>query len=96
MTDMWLLKYMWIQHDYQLQGDMALDQYKELDVSLPLACANSVALGTGETGLVLALTYTHEPQGFHWEESLQGCGSGTFSEKGGTAVYTFTHRPICK
>ena len=56
---------MWIQHDYQLQGDMALDQYKELDVSLPLACANSVALGTGETGLVLALTYTHEPQGFH-------------------------------
>lgn len=93
---MWLLKYMWIWRDYQSQGDTALDQYKELDLSPWFAWANSVALETGATGLVLTLIYTHELQGFHWEESLQDCGSGTFSAEGGTGIYSFTHRPVCK
>ena len=60
---------MWIQHDYH-QGDTTWYQYKELDVSLQVACAKSMALETGETGLELTLIYTRETQGFHWEDSL--------------------------
>ena len=55
---------MWIQHDYH-QGDTTWYQYKELDVSLQVACAKSTALETGETGLELTLIYTRETQGFH-------------------------------
>ena len=55
---------MWIQHDYY-QGDTTWYQYKELDVSLQVACAKSMALETGETGLELTLIYTRETQGFH-------------------------------
>lgn len=72
---------MWIQHDYH-QGDTTWYQYKELEVSLEVARANSMALETGETGLELTLIYTRETQGFHREDSLQDCGFGTFSEKG--------------
>lgn len=45
-------------------------QYKVLEVSLEVACANSMALETGETGLELTLIYNDETQGFHWEDSL--------------------------
>lgn len=73
---------------------MASHQHEELEVSPSCTSANSVVLETGETGLVLTLIYTHEPQGFHREESLPDCGSGTFSEKKAeieTGICSFTH-----
>lgn len=93
MADVWFLKYMWVWRDHH-QGDMASHQHEELELSPSCTGANSVVLETGETGLVLTLIYTHEPRGFHREESLPDCGSGAFSEKKAeieTGICSFTH-----
>lgn len=60
----------------------------------PVVCyANSVALETGETGLLLTLIYTHETQGFHRQESLWDPGSGVFPEKGGDGNWHHLFHP---
>lgn len=92
MTDVRLVKYMGIRHNYH-QGDTTWYRYKELELSLEFACVNSVALETGETGLALTLFSTRETQGFHWEVSLWDRGSGTFSEKGGNGNWHLFFHP---